>query len=548
MMSSHSIVTLIIGGAAFFLFGMGQVSEHLQKLASNRIRDIIAKLGDKPILGVGAGVLITILIQSSGAVTSMLVGLGSAGVITLQQVMGVILGTGVGTTVTTQLLSFNISRFGLPIFAICFLIQFLTDKRLVNRWMGVGMGLGLMFWGLELIGMGSHALRDNQIFISGLAYLKENPFIVLVITSFLTALFASSAAVIGIAMSLAGAGLISVEESFFWVYGANVGTTATALLASAGGNFVGRQIAWAHCFHKVVMVMLFYFVTPYMASLIQSSSPMRDVANAHLLFNLSGALLFFPFIKQGAALVERFIKPKRGEKDFSVKFLDRVNFESPAVCIAHAEREILRMGDIVTSMIRDSIQVLRHENVDLVADLRDRDNKVDMLDREISLFVTKYMDRADGETHSQMVRLFSFASDLETAADVIDNSLLELAAKKHNLKVEFSAQGWEDLETMHKAVMEVAELSLSCFQTQNKELAAQVIYKKRAIRKMEKHMRESHIERLVKGLRETINTSSIHMDVLSDYRRVVGLLSNHVYGLLRESDKYNIMPRRDGDD
>jgi phosphate:Na+ symporter len=545
MNATHSIITLIIAGAAFFLFGMGLVSEHLQKLASNRIRDIISKLGNKPILGFGAGILITVLIQSSGAVTSMLVGLGSAGVITLQQVMGIILGTGVGTTVTTQLLSFNISQFGLPIFAVCFLVQFLTSKPLVNRWMGVGMGLGLMFWGLELVGMGTHALKDNQLFISALEYLRQNPFILVMITAFLTAIFASSAAVVGIAMSLAGAGLITVQDAFFWVYGANIGTTATALMASAGGNYVGRQIAWAHCFHKIVMVGLFYFITPWVADWIQTGSPIRDVANAHLVFNFVGAILFFPFIKQGAALVERFVKPGAGEKDFSVKFLDRVNFESPAVCIAHAEREILRMGDIVTSMIRDSLNVFRNENLDLVTDLRNRDNKVDLLNREISLFVTKYMDQADGATHSQMVRLFSVASDLESAADVIDNSMLELAAKKHSLKVEFSAQGWHDLENMHKAVIEVAELSLSCFQTQNKDLASQVVFKKRVIRKMEKQMRESHIERLVKGLRETINTSSIHMDMLSDYRRVVGLLSNHVYGALRESDKYNIMPRRE---
>jgi phosphate:Na+ symporter len=269
------------------------------------------------------------------------------------------------------------------------------------------------------------------------------------------------------------------------------------------------------------------------------------VANAHLVFNLVGALLFFPFIKQGVALVEKYVTPSATEKEFSVKFLDRVNFESPAVCIAHAEREILRMGDLVASMIRDSLDIFRNENLDLVNDLRARDNKVDLLNREISLFTTKYMDKSDGNTHQQMVRLFSFASDLESAADVIDNSLLELAAKKHHLKVEFSPQGWHDLENMYKAVLEVAELSMSCFQTQNKELASQVVFKKRVIRKMEKQMRESHIERLVQGMRETINTSSIHMDVLSDYRRVVGLLSNHVYSLLRDTDKYNIMPRRE---
>jgi phosphate:Na+ symporter len=213
--------------------------------------------------------------------------------------------------------------------------------------------------------------------------------------------------------------------------------------------------------------------------------------------------------------------------------------------LAHAERECLRMADIVNSMIKDSLLILRNENLDLVEDLRARDNKVDMLNREISLFITKYMDTTDGTLHRQMVRLFGYASDLESAADVIDNSMLELGRKKHSLKVDFSEQGWKELESLHTAVMEVAALSLSCFQLQSKDLASKVVFKKRVIRKMEKTMREAHIARLVEGRKESINTSSIHLDVLSDYRRVVGLLANHVYGFLRDSDKYNITPRRD---
>lgn len=545
MTSTHSIIVLIFGGTAFFLLGMNIASDNLQSLAANRVRDIIAKLADKPVLGVLAGVAITVLVQSSGAVTSMLVGLGTAGVVTLPQVMGIILGTGVGTTITTQLLSLNIAQLGLPLFAIAFTVHFLTHKKTLSRVMQAVMGFGLMFWGLEVIGWGTAELKNVSLFLSSLEYLRANPFAMLLLTAGFTAVVHSSAAVVGIAMSMATSNLISVSDAFFWVYGANVGTTATALLAASGGNVVGRQVAWAHCVHKVFMVTLFYFATPYLADLISTDVPARDVANAHLLFNLAGALIFFPFIAKGAALIEKFITPSPHEKEFSVKYLDRVNFESPSVVLAHAERECLRMADIVNSMIKDSLLILRNENADLVEDLRARDNKVDMLNREISLFITKYMDTTDGTLHRQMVRLFGYASDLESAADVIDNSMLELARKKHSLKVEFSGPGWSELESLHTAVMEVAALSLSCFQLQSKDLASKVVFKKRVIRKMEKTMREAHIARLVEGRKESINTSSIHLDVLSDYRRVVGLLANHVYGFLRDSDKYNITPRRD---
>ena len=139
----------------------------------------------------------------------------------------------------------------------------------------------------------------------------------------------------------------------------------------------------------------------------------------------------------------------------------------------------------------------------------------------------------------------NFASDLESAADVIENSLLDLANKKHNLKINFSAEGRKEIESLHKKIVEVSLLSVSCFQLNSKELAAKVLYQKREVRKMEREFRESHIERLTKGMKASINTSSIHMDTLGDFRRISGLMSNHVYSLLRETDQYNILPRRE---
>jgi phosphate:Na+ symporter len=544
---SHSIVTMAFAGTCFFMFGTSLVSENLQKIAANRIRDIIVKISNKTYYGILAGMGLTLLVQSSGAVMSMLVGLGTAGVITLPQVMGVILGVGIGTTLTVQLLSFNIAQFGLPIFAICFAIQFLTSRPVVSRWMGVGMGFGLMFWGIEMIGIGTSALKDVEFFMSTLTYLKDNPFIMLCSVAVLTALLQSSAAVIGIAISLAGSGLINMNDAFYWVYGANIGTTSIALMAASGSNYIGKQVAWSHCIHKIAMVLLLYFLTPYLSEWVSMGVPQRDVANAHLLFNVLGAILFYPFVAQGVAIIEKLFPASANERDFSVKYLDRVNFESPTICIAHAEREIMRMGDIVLSMLKDALIIFRDDNPDLIKEMRARDNKVDLLNREISLFITKYMENADGGLHKQMIRLFSVAADLESAADVIDNSMLELAGKKHKLKVEFSEEGWKEIETMHVAVTEVAMMSLSCFQLQSRELAEKVIFSKREIRKLEKSMRESHIARLVKGRAESINTSSIHMDVLTDYRRIVGLFSNHVYHLAKpDSDNKFMITKRGG--
>lgn len=545
MTVSHSVLTYILAGTCFFMLGMNLVSENLQKLAANRIRDILAKISTKPILGVFAGIAVTVLIQSSGAVTSMLVGLGSAGVITLRQVMGIILGTGVGTTLTVQLLSLNIAQFGLPIFSVCFTIYFLTHRTTLKRVMAALMGFGLMFWGLEMIGMGSRSLKEFDVFVNSIGFIRQNPSIMLLIAAVFTATVHSSAVTIGIAMSLAGSGLINVEDSFYFVYGANLGSTATALMASAGGNYIGKQVAWSHTFHKIAMIGAFYFFTPYFAAWIASDSPVRDVATVHLFFNIAGIVLFLPFINAGARFVEGLIKPGLHDKEFSVKYLDRVNLDAPtSVCVAHAEREVLRMGDIVLSMIKDSLRLLKDENSDLISDMRTRDNKVDLLNREISLFLTQVMERNPGTDHTRIIRLISFATDLESAADVIENSLLELARKKHALKLEFSPEGWKEISELLERVTVVCEMSISCFQTHSKDLAARVVAQKREIRAFEKDLRERHIGRLVSGRQESIKTSSIHMDVLSDLRRVVSHMSNHVYSLLRTIDNFGEVPRR----
>lgn len=532
MVLNYSSMLITLAGIAFFLFGMQLASENLQKLMANRMRDLMTKLVHKPYLGVLLGMSLTLMIQSSGAVTSMLVGLSSAGVITLRQVMSVLLGTAIGTTFTVQLLSFNVAQFGLPIFTMAFTIYFLNQKRVVRSVCGVFMGFGLIFWGLEVIGLGTLALRELDLFTNMLTFLSDNPLYAIIVTSLFTAIVHSSAVTIGFAMTLASTNMISLTDAVFWVYGANIGTTATALLAAAGGNYVGRQVAWAHCLYKVISVLIFYFFTEAFAHLMASGFIERDVANIHTVFNVVAAILFYPFIQYGAKAVETIIAPTKADKIFGAKYLNRSDFESITVAVAHAERELLRMGDIVATMIRDSIDLFKDEDPDLMKSVRERDTKVDILNKEINLFIAQHINEAKQIEARQFMRIMSFAADLETAADVIDNSLYEMAQKKHALKLEFSEEGWEELHHLYEEVARVAPLSISCFQLQDPILAKNILDTKRNIRKMEKKMRETHLERIVKGKKESINTSSIHLDVLSDYRRIVGLLSSHIYSLL----------------
>ncbi len=544
-MGVHSDFILTLGGVALFILGLNMASSSLEKLAADRIRQIVTTLARQPIFGVGLGVALTFVLQSSGAATSLLVGLGSAGVITLSQVMSVILGTAIGSTITVQVLSFNIAQFGLPLFAVAFFVQFLSRRRGVVQFATAVMGFGLVFFGLEVIQLGTQSLREFDGFVTFVNVLRENPLYAMALTALFTAIVHSSAVTISIGMTLAQHGTMDLTDAMYWIYGANIGTTATALLAASGGNYVGRQVAWAHTLYKVAAVALFVFFTPYFVGFFESGALARDVANLNTIYNLVAAVVFFPFISVGSKFVERVFGPRADEVEFSVKYLSKRDWQNPAVVVAYAEREVLRMADIVLLMIDDSLQLFRVEDPDRVERIRRSDDRADLLARELNLYLAGQMDRAPEGLREQMLRMMYFVTDLEAAADVVDNQLLELAQKKHNLRVDFSAEGWTELDQLFKSVVEVAQMSVACFQSRDKDLAARVIFHKRTTRKLEQKFRETHMSRLVKGTPESLVTSSIHLDVLGEYRRIVGLLSNHVYGLLRGTDPYGILPRRE---
>ncbi len=533
ILSNHSYFLAIFAGIAFFMYGLEFVSRSLKELMGDRVRGLLAKLSNSNPLAILVGILLTVLLQSSGAVTSMLVGLGKARVITLSQVMGVIIGTAIGTTLTVQLISFNIAQIGLPIFTISFFAYFLAKKETHKNLIGICMGFGLVFFGLELMSTGANHMKDIEFFQEIFAYLSKNQFMALLLAAILTSVVHSSAVTIGFAMTLVSSHSISMYDCMFWIYGANLGTTSIALVAAVGGNAIGRQIAWANVLFKLGGVMVFYFIPQYLVTAVDwiGGDISRQTANAHTLFNFISALLFYPFIERGAQFLQKQILPRPQEREFGPKFLDRKSIMTPVIAFSEASREVSRMGDIVLSMVEDSIQTFNSEDMELVRSLHDRDNKVDLLQREIKNFLISV--GGQNELTQRVVRMVSFVSDLENAADIVDRGLLELARKKNALKLTFSKEGWDELQEIHKEVLDLAKSSITCFQMQDKSLAQMVIDKKRRISKRESQLRTSHFERLNRGLQESLRTSSIHIDLLADYKRIASVLCNHAYEVLK---------------
>ncbi len=517
------------------MFGMQMASDNMQKLAENRVRDLMSKISNKNYLSILVGIALTAILQSSGAVTSLLVNLGRARMVTLSQVMGIIIGTAVGSTLTVQLISFNVTQWGFGVFATSFALYFMTSKRKPKSFFAVVMGFGMVFWGLEVMGAGTAVFKNNELLVSAFQSMGETPIVAFLVTALFSGFVHSSAVVIGLAMTLTANDVITFYDAIYWVYGANVGTTATALMVAIGGNVVGRRVAWAHFFYKFGSVLLFIGFTGVFAKLMEgvSSNPERGIANAHAVFNLICALVFYPFIPFGVKAIRKVIVPGRNEKKFKVKYLKK-SIEEPLIVLAQARREALRMGDIVLNMVEDSIDLFRRQDEDLDKSIKERDNQVDLLHREIKF---RLVDLSTyGERGSDIVELIDFTTDLESAADVVDRGIRRLARKIHNIKQEFSAEGWKEIEDLHGGVVQLIKLSLAAYELKETGLSEKVIAQKRDLRKMEKKLRESHINRLNKGMRESMNTSEIHLDVLAEYRRISGLLTNHAYHQLDAGD------------
>lgn len=503
-------------------------STSLEKLMATKITSLMNKVSSSQFLSIGVGVGLTTILQSSGAVTSMLVGLGTAKVIKLPQVMGIIIGTAIGSTLTVQLISFDLSRFALPVFTLGFSIYFLTKKQTIKNLATVLMGFALLFVGLKMI-------SDSAFYFSKLDFLAEffqsirdNSFYSFACAMIFCAFVHSSAVTIGLAMGLCSAGVISVHDAVLWVYGANIGTTSTALFAAVGSNHIGKQVAWAHFFYKAVSVLIFYPITGYFLDFISifQTTTSRMIANAHFFFNIGSALVFFPFIKKGAELIEKLF-PKSASDEFGAEFLTLNTYQNSSLATSYAQREIMRMADIVLNMIKDSVHLFETEDPVLVQSIKDRDNQVDFLYREIKMFLLDHANKSNTVVHQNIMKMIMFISDLERAADSIDINIRTLAIKKHALKLEFSPQGLAEIQQMHAQVVKVASMGINAYDTPHMcEIAIQL---KRDLAKLEIMYRENHISRLNQGLRESINTSSIHLDLLSEYRRIASLLCNHAY-------------------
>ncbi len=533
MNDSTFVLVSLLGGGALLLYGIRLVGDGLQRAAGARLRHLLSTLTGSRLRGLAVGALVTALLQSSSATTVMLVGFASAGLLSLRETIGVILGADIGTTLTVQLLAFNVLNYSLVLVFIGWLLT--TLGRGTVRDVGEAvLGFGLLFLGMKLLTDGMAPLKGNDLVKELMLALTVQPLVLIVFAAIFTALVHSSAATIGIALAFAAQGLLGLEGAIPIIFGANIGTAATAALASVGASVEARRVATAHASFKLLGVALFVpFIAPF-ASLVANTAPdvPRQIANAHTIFNVVLAFLFLPGAGLAADTITRMV-PERAAPQVGAIYLDPHILDTPALALGQATREVLRMADLVLTSLKQTIEVFRRDDEELLRAVVRRDDQIDRLEEDIKQYLTKLRVQAlnEDQARREMALLFVI-TDLEAIGDVIDKNLMELAEKKRRGGHRFSEQGWSEIVALHTKVTENLEVAIAAFAAQDRTLAEKVIRHKANINVIEREYRQTHIARLHEGLRESIDTSSIHLDVLANLKRVNSLVTNIAYAVL----------------
>jgi len=533
----------LLGGLALFIYGMEQMSEGMKKTAGDQMRSILAALTHNQLLGLAVGTFVTMVIQSSSATTVMLVSFVQAGLMNFTQSLGVILGGGIGTTVTAQLIAFKLTDYALLMVFIGAALRIFAKTERMRNIGDIILGFGILFYGMKLMSDSMKPLRSYPVFIDALKGL-ENPLLGLLVGALLTALIQSSSAFTGILIVLAQQNLITLEAGIPMIFGANIGTCITAGLASIGTTREAKRVALAHVIFKIAGVVLFIFWIPAFADLVRtlgagfSSGTARDIANAHTFFNVSIGFLFLPATTLFSRLILTLLpeKPVSPVFQLTTRHIDDRQLVNPPVAIELARAEISRVALLLGRMQRaiiipffsdeerkdeifPSLSLL--EGIDLL------ERKINFLQEEIKSYLLKVVQQPLSQKQSdEIFGMISIVKDMESLGDLIHRNMVPLIPKKHALETDFSDEGREELMIYHEKVCKQLFLLKDAFAERNPEKAREIMLGERKYLDLESQYRIRHLQRMLHRRNESLETHEVHMELMDLMKQIIVYSSN----------------------
>ena len=515
-----------IGGLGIFLFAINFMGNALQKAAGDRLRDILDRFTTNPFMGVLVGIVVTVLIQSSSGTTVIVVGLVSAGFMKLRQAIGVIMGANIGTTVTAFIIGFDVGAYALPIMGLGAFLLFFFKKDKIKNFGEVVFGFGGLFLGLELMSGGMKPLRELPAFIDATVAMSENSLLGVVVGTVFTLIVQSSSATVGILQGLYAEQLLDLRAALPVLFGDNIGTTITAVLASLGASVAARRAAATHVLFNVVGTIVFLiFLVPFTAYVSWLSStlglePKMQIAFAHGSFNVANTIIQFPLIGAWAYVVTKLIPGEDVSIEFKPKHLDPSFItQSPSIAIGQAKEEILRMGEYAVRGLNETYTYLKTSEKKHSETAYQLEDAINNLDRGITDYLVKIsaepISAIESERH---VILMETVRDIERIGDHFEN-IIELIDYREANRVVLTEGAMEDLDEMFTLTIETVGRSLEALNHHDSEIAREVAEKEDLIDKMERKFRKKHIQRLNDG-QCSAQAGIVFVDIVSNLERI----------------------------
>lgn len=526
----EAMLTGLGGGLALFLYGMRKMTDALKAVAGNRMKMLLARLTRNRFTGLASGALITATVQSSSVTTVLLVGFITAGLMNFSQSLGVIIGANIGTTITAQIIAFKVTQYALLLIAAGFLTEILARSRTLMYYGIMMMGLGLIFFGMELMSDATAPLRSYQPFIDAMQQMT-NPLWGVLIGSVFTALVQSSSATTGIIIVLATQGLISLEAGIALVLGANVGTCVTVVLSALGKPREAMQAAVAHVIFNLLGALLWVFFIPLLAGLArwmafaaegEPGDTPRQIANAHTIFNSANALIFIWLTTPLARLIERLVPSRPPEINVTQpQYLDQLYLEQPAMAIDQVRRELARLGSMSRKMTGISLETLVSGSAEDLKQLQHRDQEVDELHAHIISYLSKLAlrDLIEGQPE-QIHGLIAAANYIENIGDVIESGLVADGYKRLQRGVTVSTETRSLLEALHEQMCRSLDQALEALAEQDVEKAQAVKNSKAAFNASLEQLREHLNERLIADRPQRLDHFRIEVSVIDHFKRI----------------------------
>lgn len=515
-----------LGGLGIFLYGIKTMGDGLQKSAGDRLRDLLDRFTTNPVMGVFAGMLVTILIQSSSATTVITVGLVSAGFMTLRQAIGVIMGANIGTTVTAFIIGIDVGAYALPIIALGAILLFFFKSQKIHNIGQIVFGFGALFYGLELMSGGMKPLRTLEAFHELTLNMSQNPILGVIVGTVFTVIVQSSSATIGILQGLFSEQLIDIHAALPVLFGDNIGTTITAVLAAIGTSVAAKRAAAVHVLFNLIGTTIFLILLKPFTLLIEwiqtgmGLNPEMTIAFAHGIFNASNTIIQLPFVAVLAIIVTKLIPGEDAVMEYKAKHLDPVFIQqSPSIALGQAKEEVLRMGQFAIRGLGETCEFLKTKNTKHASNAMQLEDAINNLDRKITDYLielsTSSLTAHESEEHTM---LMDTVRDIERIGDHYEN-IIELAEYQQANKVQISVNASADLEEMFQLTISTVKESIHALDHKDRLAALDVVKKEEAIDKMERKLRKQHILRLNEGLCSA-QAGIVYVDIVSNLERI----------------------------